>query len=150
MSCKECYSDNPYATPMLRPRECLEKHTQYICGTCGRCICIERDEKRGLRRWNFPFKSLKIEKLYVRTAEYTAQRKCFIYEIISKSGRKSYKIFSAPSELEEYLKKNKNKMCSGNKPIWSSDEYIDYPNTQFKKLKENELEVYLKHVLDNK
>lgn len=48
--CKECYSDDNRITPLLNPMECLENHTQYICGTCGRCICIECDKKRGLQR----------------------------------------------------------------------------------------------------
>ena len=52
--CEECYVDESRATPLLRPRDCLESHTQYVCGTCGRCICIEHDPKRGLQRWNFP------------------------------------------------------------------------------------------------
>ena len=51
--------------------DCLENHTQYICGTCGRYICIEHDPHRGLQRWNFPFKSLEIAKLYLRTADYS-------------------------------------------------------------------------------
>ena len=68
--CKECYSDNNRITPLLNPIECLENHTQYICGTCGRCIWIECDKKRGLQRWNFPFKSLEIAKLYLITADY--------------------------------------------------------------------------------
>jgi len=34
------YSDNNRITPLLNPMECLENHIQYICGTCGRCICI--------------------------------------------------------------------------------------------------------------
>ena len=61
--CKECYVDNSRITPLLNPFDCLENHTQYICGTCGRCICIEHDQNRGLQRWNFPFKSLEIAKL---------------------------------------------------------------------------------------
>lgn len=69
--CEECYSDKNRITPLLNPLDCLKKHTQYICGTCGRCICIEHDENRGLQRWNFPFKSLEIAKLYLRTADYT-------------------------------------------------------------------------------
>ena len=59
--CEECYSDENRITPLLNPLDCLENHTQYICGTCGRCICIEHDPNRGLQRWNFPFKSLEIE-----------------------------------------------------------------------------------------
>ena len=51
--CEECYSDENRITPLLNPLDCLENHTQYICGTCGRCICIEHDPNRGLQRWNF-------------------------------------------------------------------------------------------------
>ena len=92
--CIECYSDNNRITPLLNPLDCLKNHTQYICGTCGRCICIENDPKRGLQRWNFPFKSLDIAKLYLRTADYTMKKSCGIYEIKSEKGRASYKIFS--------------------------------------------------------
>lgn len=69
--CIECYADESRITPLLKPVDCLRNHTQYICGNCGRCICIEHDPKRGLQRWNFPFKSLEIAKLYLRTADYT-------------------------------------------------------------------------------
>ena len=65
--CIECYIDENRITPLLNPIECLQNHTQYICGTCGRCICIEHDPKRGLQRWNFPFKSLEIAKMYLRS-----------------------------------------------------------------------------------
>ena len=44
--CIECYIDENRITPLLNPIECLQNHTQYICGTCGRCICIEHDPKR--------------------------------------------------------------------------------------------------------
>ena len=47
--CQECYSRENRVTPLLNPLECLENHRQYICGTCGRCICIEADPKRGLQ-----------------------------------------------------------------------------------------------------
>ena len=30
--CKECYVDNSRITPLLNPFDCLENHTQYICG----------------------------------------------------------------------------------------------------------------------
>ena len=39
MECKECYSEKNRTTPLLGTRECLENHLQYVCGTCGRCIC---------------------------------------------------------------------------------------------------------------
>lgn len=47
--CIECYSDNNRIIPLLHPRECLENHTQYICGACGRCICIEHDKKEDYK-----------------------------------------------------------------------------------------------------
>ena len=49
MECKECYSDKNRITPLLGARECLENHLQYVCGTCGRCICIDKDKIRGLQ-----------------------------------------------------------------------------------------------------
>ena len=66
MECKECYSDKNRITPLLGARECLENHLQYVCGTCGRCICIDKDKIRGLQRWNFPFKSLDIAKEFTK------------------------------------------------------------------------------------
>lgn len=84
--CPECYANENRITPLLNPLECLENHTQYICGTCGRCICIERDKKRGLQRWNFPFKALEIAKLYLRIADNTMKKSCEIYEIENSIG----------------------------------------------------------------
>lgn len=89
--CMECYIDENRITPLLNPLDCLTNHTQYICGTCGRCICIEHDPRRGLQRWNFPFKSLETAKLYLRTADYSMKKSCGIYEIKSENVRFSYK-----------------------------------------------------------
>ena len=100
--CIECYIDENRITPLLNPIECLQNHTQYICGTCGRCICIEHDPKRGLQRWNFPFKSLEIAKMYLRTADYSMKKSCGIYEIESENGRLSYKIFANNEDLQLY------------------------------------------------
>lgn len=47
--CEECYADENRITPLLNPLDCLEHHTQYICGTCGRCICIEHGPKGDCR-----------------------------------------------------------------------------------------------------
>lgn len=143
MMCEECYSDESRATPLLNPIQCLEAHTQYICGTCGRCICIEHDPQRGLQRWNFPFKTLDIAKLYLRTADYSMKKPCGIYEIKSRNGRISYKIFSEAKELELYLKKNKDKICDGMKPVFKADEYIEYENTQVRKLTSEEIKEYM-------
>lgn len=143
MICEECYSDNSRVTPLLKPLECLQNHTQYICSTCGRCICIERDPKRGLQRWNFPFQTLEIAKLYLRTADYSLKKPCEIYEIADKNGRLSYKIFGAPEELKAYLKKNPNKTCDSPHPAFSMPAFREYPQTQIRKLTQNEIEVYL-------
>ena len=130
-------------TPLLNPIDCLENHTQYICGTCGRCICIEHDKKRGLQRWNFPFKSLEIAKLYLRTADYTTKKPCGIYEILSENGRLSYKIFEDEESLKIYLKRNKGKTCETMKPVFIVEEYQEYENTQVRKLTPEEVERYM-------
>lgn len=142
--CEECYSNNNRITPLLRPVECLKNHTQYICGTCGRCICIEKDNKRGLRRFNFPFKSLDIAKLYLRTADYTMKKACGIYRIKNKNNnRMSYKIFESIQDLKEFLKRNNGKTCEEMVPIFSVDEYNEYPNTQIRKLTDDEIVKYM-------
>ena len=141
--CKECYVDQNRVTPLLNPVECLENHTQYICGTCGRCICIEYDSNRGLQRWNFPFKSLEIAKLYLRTADYTEKKPCGIYELKSENGRFSYKIFASNEDLKLYLKKNKGKTCEKMASVFSVEEYQEFPNTQVRKLTAEEVETYM-------
>ena len=141
--CKECYADKKRITPLLNPFDCLENHTQYICGTCGRCICIEHDQNRGLQRWNFPFKSLEIAKLYLRTADYTMKKSCGIYEIKSENGRFSYKIFEDEESLKIYLKRNKGKTCETMKPAFIVDEYREYKNTQVRKLTPDEVDRYI-------
>lgn len=141
--CEECYSTENRITPLLNPLDCLENHTQYICGTCGRCICIERDSNRGLQRWNFPFKSLEIAKLYLRTADYTNKKACGIYEIEDIKGRLSYKIFSEKDSLIIFLKKNKGKKCKLMEPIYSSHEYKEYSNTEIRKLTFDEIIQYM-------
>lgn len=141
--CEECYSENNRVTPLLNPLECLENHTQYICGSCGRCICIEHDEKRGVQRWNFPFKSLDIAKLYLRTADYTRKKACRIYELKNEKGRVSYKIFADIEDLHLYLKKNKDKVCEKMAPVYSAGEFREYPYTQIKKLTQQEIDRYM-------
>lgn len=141
--CEECYADENRITPLLNPLDCLKKHTQYICGTCGRCICIEHDHKRGSQRWNFPFYSLEIAKLYLRTADVTTKRPCGIYEIENSKGRKSYKIFVGNEDLELFLKKNKEKICKQRMPIFTIGEYKKYPYTQVRKLTPDEIIRYM-------
>lgn len=140
--CKECYSADNRATPLLNKEDCLRNHTQYICGTCGRCICIAKDDKRGLQRWNFPFKSLDIAKLYLRTADVTTRTSCRIYEIVNDKGRKSYKIFQSKTDVEEYLQKHKDRSSTG-KPLYQKDEFKDFEGTQIRMLNEEEIKEYL-------
>lgn len=144
--CKECYVNQSRMTPLLNPIDCLENHTQYICGTCGRCICIEHDKKRGLQRWNFPFKSLEIAKLYLRTADYTTKKPCGIYEILSENGRLSYKIFEDEESLKIYLKRNKGKTCETMKPVFIVEEYQEYENIQVRKLTPDEVKKYMSEI----
>lgn len=141
--CEECYSDEARITPLLKPLDCLENHTQYICGTCGRCICIEHDPIRKLQRWNFPFQSLEIAKLYLRTADYTLKVACGIYEIKGKDGRVSYKIFKDSNDLNIYLSKNKNKTCEQKEPVFIVNTYKEFPNTQKRKLTTDEINQYM-------
>ncbi len=141
--CIECYVDENRITPLLNPLDCLQNHTQYICGTCGRCICIEHDSKRGLQRWNFPFKTLEIAKLYLRTADYTMKKSCGIYEIENNKGRVSYKIFPENEDLLLFLKKNKDKVCKQMLPIFYVGQYKDYSNTEVRKLTIEEIRKYM-------
>ena len=141
--CQECYSDKSRITPLLKPIDCLKNHTQYICGTCGRCICIEHDAQRGLQRWNFPFKSLEIAKLYLRTADYTMKKSCGIYEISNGKGRISYKVFAETEDLQLFLKKNKDKVCENIAPIFFIEQYEEYSNTEVRKLTAEEIEKYM-------
>lgn len=143
MECKECYSKNKRITPLLNPQDCLENHKQYICGNCGRCICIEKDKHRNLQRWNFPFKSLEIAKLYLRTADATLKKPCGIYELVNEKGRKSYKIFADECDLKSYLLKRKNINCKTMLPVFKKEKYEEFPNTQIRMLSQLEIEQYL-------
>lgn len=138
--CEECYSNDNRATPKIQPRECLEHHSQYICGTCGRCICIESDKKRNVQRWNFPFKTLDIAKLYLRAADYTMKKPCTIYRIKNNKGRISFKIFASSKDVENYLKKNLDKIIE---PVFTIGEYKEYPQTEVRKLTTDEIEQYM-------
>lgn len=94
-------------------------------------------------RWNFPFKSLEIAKLYLRTADFTMKQPCGIYEIVNTKGRKSYKIFSSIEDLKLYLDKNKDKSCEIMKPVYIREKYEEFPHTKVKILNKEEIELYL-------
>ncbi len=141
--CVECYIDENRITPLLNPLNCLQNHTQYICGTCGRCICIEHESKHGLQRWNFPFKSLEVAKLYLRTADYEMKKTCGIYEIKNKNGRYLYKIFADIKALQLYLKNNEGKICKDTKLVFMAKEYREFAGTQIRKLTSEEIQKYM-------
>ena len=141
--CVECYVNENRITPLLNPLNCLQNHTQYICGTCGRCICIEHDSKRGLHRWNFPFKSFEIAKLYLRTADYKMKKPCGIYEIKNKNGKYLYKIFADVKDLQLYLKNNEEKICKDMNLVFIAKEYREFEGTQIRKLTSDEIQKYI-------
>ncbi|HPF82567.1 MAG TPA: hypothetical protein PLV83_00125 [Bacilli bacterium] len=142
MKCIECYSDDNTKKPRLGDLDCLINHEQYICSKCGRYICIDEHKTRKLRRWNFPFKTFGVAKLYLRTADYINKKCCGVYEIISKTGRKSYKIFVDDNQMLNYLNNNKDKKCTNNKALFKEEKYIEYPNTEVRKLTKEEAHIY--------
>ena len=146
--CEECYSINKRSTHILNPRDCLENHLQYICGTCGRCICVNRTEKSGLQRWNFPFKTLETAKLYLRSADICAETNCGIYEIKNERGRYSYKIFNSPSIAAAYT--NNHKVCLNEKPLYQRERFKRYPNAEIRRLTSHEVDIYLKEQNETK
>ena len=78
----------------------------------------------------------------MRTADYISKQCCGVYEIISKAGRKSYKIFVDDEEMLDYLKKNKDKKCTNNKALFRTSEYKEFPNTEIRKLTKKEADDY--------
>lgn len=143
MICPECYSNHSRMTPLLNPEECLRLHLQYVCGTCGRCICIQEDHKRKLQRWMFPFSTFEKAKLYLRTADFTNQKSCGIYELANNQGRKSYKIFPDAVSLTQYLRKNPNKRALQENVLFKQEPFFPYANTVIERLSVKEISVYL-------
>lgn len=143
MICPECYSDDARATPLTYSESCLSQHRQYICGTCGRCICYENDSHLNLNRWHFPFKTFKQALLFLRTADDCHKKPCGIYLIQDVNGRMSYKIFPDDCSLRHYLEKNKKKKCLTTTPLFQMPFYQDYDTTEIRYLKKEEVEKYL-------
>lgn len=91
----------------------------------------------------FPFKSLEIAKLYLRTADYSTKKPCGIYKLKSENGRLSYKIFADSEDLQLYLKKNKGKTCEDMQPVFIVEEYREYANTKIRRLTSDEIQKYM-------
>jgi hypothetical protein len=142
MTCPECYSDNPRVTPILDPEKCLKTHRQYICASCGRCICAEVDRNNEFRA-RFPFKTLEIAKLYLRAAEAIYGGPCEIYEIQYKNGRIFYRIFENKEDLKDHLSKNPDQECGNMTPLYRSAAYSPVALNQMRKLSSQEIDAYL-------
>lgn len=91
----------------------------------------------------FPFQVIGNRETLSAAADYTTKGSCGVYEIENSKGRKSYKIFAANEDLELFLKKNKGKKCRQMSPVFSVEEYKEYPQTQVRKLTSNEIKKYM-------
>jgi hypothetical protein len=141
MRCKECYSEHSRITPVKGAEDCLKRHRQYICSTCGRAVCIDlAGEKRA--RCFMPFGSLEIAMLYLKPAEILNQGLCGIYELIYKRGDKRYRIFRNVAELHKYLKSNPDVRCEKENPVYISNAYNSINKFQIKYLNESEIKIY--------
>jgi hypothetical protein len=143
MKCEECYSESPRITPLMGAKECFENHRQYICSKCGRIVCIDvKGEKRAC--CFMPFKTKEIALLYLKCAEIISEKLCGIYELIYKRGDKRYRIFETESELNEFLKRNKEVKCENKNPVYINKKYNKISEKQIKYLTKEEVEKYLK------
>jgi hypothetical protein len=149
MTCAECYSDDPRVTPILDPEKCLKTHRQYICSTCGRCICAEVDKNNKFRA-RFPFKTVEIAKLYLRSAEALYEGPCEIYKINYKNGRIFYRIFKNKDDLREHLRRNPDQECETMSPLYKSPAYLPPALNQMRKLASKEIEAYLEQKLESR
>ncbi len=129
-------------TPLNGARECLENHRQYICSKCGRIVCIDLGGERKARCF-FPFSSKETAMLYLKCAEIITNSCCGIYELIYKRGDKRYKIFETETELEKFLKKNKEIRCENKTPVYKIKKVVNVKPEQIKYLTKDEIEKYL-------
>jgi hypothetical protein len=106
-------------------------------------------DKRGKKyRARFPFRSLEIAKLYLRSAEVIEGKPCGIYEVQDGNFRKSYKIFANKQELENYLKNNPHKKATSGNPLYMTSTYKQCPEKQLRRLTKKEIDIYLKQRKD--
>lgn len=117
-------------------------HEQYVCSSCGRCICAEADSQNKYRI-KYPFKSLEIAQLYLRAAEAIYQGPCEIYEIEYSNGRALYKIFNNKEDMLAYLKKNPMQSCPSEEPLYRTSSYNPHEKSQVRMLKTDEIAKYL-------
>lgn len=77
------------------------------------------------------------------------KKPCGIYEITDKNGRRSYKIFSDHEALTSYLAKNRDKCCETKAPLYQRENYEEMPDTQIRRLTQQEVEQYLLEQQEN-
>ncbi len=142
MACPECYSSDPRVTPILDPESCLMTHQQYVCSTCGRCICAEADDQNKYRI-KYPYNSLEIAKLYLRAAEAVYGGPCDIYEIEYSNGRTLYKIFHNKEDMQVYLKENSMQSCPSGEPLFSTPFFKPHDKAQVRNLSNDDIVKYL-------
>lgn len=143
MACPECYSDEPRVTPILDPEGCLTNHLQYVCSTCGRCVCVDIDT-RNTYRVNMPFKSLDIARLYLRSAEVIHGGPCEIYEIEMANGTKLVRIYRDREEMEADTERNPMQSCPNPVPLLETSTFKPHTAAQVRNLTAEEVKRYLK------
>ncbi|QTQ11511.1 hypothetical protein HRI96_04410 [Treponema parvum] len=74
--CSECYCEYSRITPFFAHENCLKNHKQYLCRTCGRCICIDKMSEIPL---NARFTSEKAARYFLRGAEAVYKTECGIF-----------------------------------------------------------------------
>ena len=81
---------------------------------------------------------MEIVKLYLKTADYTMNKSCGIYETSNRKGRVSYKKIVGIEDLELFLKRVKIKFARKWHLFLQSKKYREYPNTELRKLTSRE------------
>lgn len=147
--CRECYSPLPRITPLKAAEDCLKRHRQYVCSSCGRIVCVDvAGEKRA--RCFMPFASFETAMLYLKAAEIISGGLCGIYALTYKRGDKRFRIFRNTDELKRYLKSNPSVTCPNENPVYISETYSPVNDWQIKYLNEEERTNYLQEMQNNR
>lgn len=143
MQCQECYSEYARITPLYKPEDCLQRHEQYICSTCGRAICMDRKDAMKARCFML-FNTLEMAILYVRAAELFANDVCGIYEIETvSSGKIHYKMFESQELRTNYFTNNPDKRSCSEQPRFVSKMFTPAQEGQIRRLTPPEIQTYL-------
>jgi hypothetical protein len=90
--CPECYGWGEWFSTC--------SHKSYVCGTCGRKQC--------LLHWPYPMKTESEAIHFLKGAEVSTGKKCFIRHV--KLGKfEKWKIFTSEEDYQSYLKTRKHK-----------------------------------------